>query len=160
MAMALAMFGLICVDVILRATTGRSTLIAGEVSGYMLVALVMLSLAHAQSTERHVEINLLTKILRPRLRHGLKLAMLSGSIAYMAWFISVTWNPVAHNYINGVRSLSNLATPMWIPYIFVPIGAAMLLVELVAELLSQTATSPYNSSNGAIAPARPGTTPE
>lgn len=133
----LAMVSLICIDVIMRASIGRSTLIAGEVSGYMLVALVMLSLAHAERMQRHVDIDLLTRRFPQRFREWLKLVMLVGSIAYLLWFISATVSPVIHNYVQGVRSVTGLATPMWIPYLFVPLGAGMLLVELVAETVSQ-----------------------
>ena len=132
-----AMFGLITVDVLLRATTGKSTLIASEVSGYMLVALAILSLAHVQHSEGHVGIDLLTRLLPTQPREWLKLAVLSVSVVYVVWFINVTWSPVAYNYVRGVKSITILATPMWIPYLFVPVGGAMLLVELVAQTIRQ-----------------------
>lgn len=130
---------LITVDVLGR-TIGRSTQIADEVSAYMLVALVLLGLAHTQRAGRHVEIELVTRRLPPRRQQQLEIVVLTVSTVFVGWFTWCTWGPVVLNYTRQVTSITFLHTPMWIPWLFIPVGAAMLTIQLLIEVVGKLRT--------------------
>jgi len=128
---------LITVDVLGRATIGKTTLVATEVSGYALVAIVFLGLAYTLQTERHVRIELLTRRLSPKRRQQLEIAVLTLSMVFIAWFTWATMGPVIQNYITHHVSITFLHAPMWIPYLFVPVGAGMLAIGLLIEIIGK-----------------------
>lgn len=139
-ALIFGMTLLVTVDVLGRTILGKSTLVATEISGYALVAIVFLGLAYTQRAERHVEINLLTRRFSLRRQRQLEIAVLIASTVFMAWLAWTTWGPVKANYIQHVTSITFLHTPMWIPYLFVPIGAGMLAIVLLIEVLNKIKT--------------------
>ena len=128
---------LITVDVLGRATIGKSTLVATEISGYALVAIVFLGLAYTLRTERHVRIELLTKRLPPKRRQQVDIAVLILSMVFISWFTWATMGPVILNYIHHHVSITFLHAPMWIPYLFVPVGAGMLAIGLLIEIIGK-----------------------
>ena len=128
---------LITVDVLGRATIGKSTLVATEISGYSLVAIVFLGLAYTLRTERHVRIELLTRRLSPKRQQQLEIAVLILSMVFIAWFTWTTTGPVILNYIQQHISITYLHAPMWIPYLFIPVGAGMLAIGLLIEIIGK-----------------------
>lgn len=133
----LGMALLITVDVLGRATLGKSTLVATEISGYALVALVFLGLAYTLRMERHIKIELVTRRLSPRKQQQLEIAVLILSLVFIAWFTWATMGPVVLNYIQHHTSITYLHTPYWIPYLFVPVGAGMLAIGLLIEIIGK-----------------------
>ncbi len=139
---------LITVDVLGRQFIGKSTLIATEVSGYALVAIVFLGLAYTLHTERHIKIDLVTRLLPPKLKQILNIFVLILSVVFVIWLTYATWVPVKVNYIQQHTSITSLHTPMWIPYLFVPIGIGMLAFGLAMELINKI----RDLKTGAIVP--------
>jgi TRAP-type C4-dicarboxylate transport system permease small subunit len=45
--------------------------------------------------------------------------------------------PVVLNYIQHHISITYLHTPYWIPYLFVPVGAGMLAIGLLIEVIGK-----------------------
>jgi len=41
------------------------------------------------------------------------------------------------NFTQKTTSITSLYTPMWIPYLFVPVGSGMLTLALLTELISK-----------------------
>lgn len=133
----LGMALLITVDVLGRQFIGKSTLISTEVSGYALVAIVFLGLAYTLHTERHIKIDLVIRLLPPKVKQILNIFVLILSVIFVIWLTYATWVPVRVNYIQQHTSITALHTPMWIPYLFVPIGTGMLAIGLVVELINK-----------------------
>ncbi len=128
---------IITVDVLGRATLGKSTLVAHEISGYSLVAIVFLGLAYTLHTERHIKIELLTRRLSARQQQQLEVIVLIASLIFIVWFTWATSVPVKVNYIQQHTSITYMHTPMWVPYLFVPLGAAMLAIGLLFEVIEK-----------------------
>ena len=132
------MTGLIALDVFTRALLGRSTMISQEMSGYLLVAIAFLGLAHTLREGRHITVEILTSKLSPHRRRQLEIIVSLVCIVFMAWLTWTTWSPFADTYATGQRSVTPLQMPMWIVYFFVPFGSGMLTLGLVIELLRKT----------------------
>ena len=124
---------LITVDVIGR-SIGHSTLIADEMSGYMLVGLAFLGLAYTQRKKRHIQITLITRRFSQRVQEMIELGVLIVGFVFASWLVWTTWGLVEMMYTDNRRSLSLVETPMWIPALFVPVGLGMFALELLIEI--------------------------
>ena len=132
--MLLGMILLITVDIIGRAL-GNATMVADEISRYMLVGIIFVGLAHTQRAERHIEVDLLTRYLPKRLRGPLALAALFIGTAFVWWLFIFTVPNVINNYSHHVTSLSYIDVPMWIPHLLVPLGLGLLALQMTIELI-------------------------
>ncbi|MBA7652505.1 Ectoine TRAP transporter small permease protein TeaB [subsurface metagenome] len=128
---------LITVDVLGRYFLGRSTLISTEVSGYLLVAVTFIGLTWTQKRGRHIRIFLLTRRLSEKKRKYLSLAVFMVSVVFVIWLTWCTTIPVVKCYTMGIVSLSPLSTPMWIPYMLVPLGLGIFAIQLLSQIIRQ-----------------------
>ncbi len=147
-ALIFGMTLLITIDVLGRATIGKTTLVATEISGYALVAIVFLGLAYTLRMERHVRIELVTRKLPLRRQQQLEIAVLILSMVFIGWFTWATWGPVKVNYIQNHVSITYLHAPMWIPYLFVPVGAGLLALGFLIEIIAKITNLGRSADNG------------
>ena len=129
-----AMVLLITVDVIGRAT-GNATMVADEMSRYMLVGIIFLGLAHTQRAGRHIEVNLVTKLFSQKRQEQLALVALIIGTTFVWWFFIATIQNVVRSYVGHVTSLSYIDVPMWIPHLLVPLGVGMFAIVMLIELI-------------------------
>jgi|TARA_Y100000031_G_C8201455_1_gene376394 TRAP-type C4-dicarboxylate transport system permease small subunit len=123
---------LITVDVLGRAL-GIPTQVAHELSGYMMVGVVFLGLAHTQRKGKHIKISLITDRLSQRKRQQTEIAALAVAAVCVGGLVWYTSMPVMSNYTKHITSLTFLHVPLWIPYLLVPLGLFMLAIELTVE---------------------------
>ena len=128
---------LIIVDVTGRSTTGWTTLVADEVSAFMVVAIVFLGLAHTQHMGRHIEIHILTRRFSQRTQERLHLITLILALAIISWLTWITVGPVAADYVKETKSLGAVPIPMWIPRLFIPLGAGLFGIQLLIEVIKK-----------------------
>jgi len=126
---------LITLDVLGRNFFGFPIHFSTEVSGYILVALTFVGLAYTQKQGKHIRIQLLTRHLPARVQRYLELVILTIGIIVVGWLTWATKDPVIQNYVFQRKSITSLETPMWIPWLLVPIGFLMLTIQFIAELI-------------------------
>lgn len=134
-ALILFMTLIITGDVIGRSLFGLPIYFSTEVSGYILVALTFLGLAYTQRKGKHIRIQLLTHHLPEHYQRYLDVVVLIIGIIIVGWLTWATKDPVIQNYVFHRKSITSLETPMWIPWLLVPVGFFMLTVEYIAEFL-------------------------
>ncbi|MFN0186682.1 MAG: TRAP transporter small permease [Aquabacterium sp.] len=104
-------------------------------AGYMMAASGFLALAHTLKRGEHIRVTLLLGRLQGPARRGLELwalaagAFLAGLFAYYS--ARLVWQSRQFNDI----STGNDATPLWIPQLGMALGASILLVALLDELV-------------------------
>ena len=104
-------------------------------AGYCMAAARFLALAHTLKRGEHIRVSLLLDRFGGRLRRPLEIwSHLAGTFfcAALAWF-SLRLVLQSHEF-NDV-SQGNDATPLWIPQIGMALGAAVLLVAMVDDLV-------------------------
>jgi TRAP-type C4-dicarboxylate transport system permease small subunit len=135
-AIALAtMMMLTVADVVGRNFFGQSVLIANEVSGYALVALIFLSLAYGDAKDKTIVITMVTDRLPPSLRTGLAAFVLATSTALLAWLAWFTSEPARVDWELGSTSLTGARMPIWIPEAFISAGLALLTIQFARRLV-------------------------
>ena len=104
-------------------------------AGYAMAAASFLALAHTLKRGEHIRVTLLLERFGGRFARPLEIwshlagAFFSGALA---WFsVRLVWQSRAFNDI----SQGNDATPLWIPQIAMAVGAIVLVVAMVDDLV-------------------------
>jgi len=104
-------------------------------AGYMMAAAGFLALAHTLKRGEHIRVTLLLSALHGGARRALEVWSLAAAmlLAALAAFYSVklAWQSYTFHDI----STSNDATPLWLPQLSMAIGAVVLAIAFVDELV-------------------------
>jgi TRAP-type C4-dicarboxylate transport system permease small subunit len=104
-------------------------------AGYCMAAAGFLALAHTLKRGEHIRVSLLLERFGGRLRRPLDLWSHAVGVFFCAvlaiFSVRLVWTSRAFNDI----SQGNDATPLWIPQIGMALGACVLLVAMVDDLV-------------------------
>ncbi len=123
-----------CQMIWVRFVLGRSTIWQTEAVIYMMISATLLGLPYVQLLRGHVSVDLLPTLLPRRMRQGLAavtLIVTSAMIAVMTWY---GWEMFHLALSRGWKSETVWAVPLWIPYLAMPLGFGLFLVQLCADL--------------------------
>jgi TRAP-type C4-dicarboxylate transport system permease small subunit len=130
----IGMMSLIGAEAVTRNLFGFSLQISDEIGGYLLVAVAFLSLSVAQAHGAYHQVELVRARMSPRGR--LVAGLLFDALSLLASAI-LLWQLVRHE-LSTWRSEdvapTLLLTPLWIPELVMPIGAAILCLTLVRTI--------------------------
>ncbi|HZQ60192.1 MAG TPA: TRAP transporter small permease [Casimicrobiaceae bacterium] len=106
-------------------------------AGYCMAAAGFLALAHTFKRGEHIRVTLLLEHAGVRVRRGLELwALLAGSIlAGLLAFYSVRLSYQSWDFHD--ISTGNDATPLWLPQLSMALGAIVLFIAVVDELVRE-----------------------
>ena len=132
--MILAAVLITCQMIFMRAVLNRSTVWQTEVVIYLMIAATLIGLPYVQKLRGHVSVDLLPTLLPASFRRtlaGITLAITTAMIAVMLWY---GWDMWLHAYARGWKSETVVAVPLWIPWLAIPVGFALFLLQLCADL--------------------------
>lgn len=104
-------------------------------AGYAMAACGFLALAHTFKRGEHIRVSLLLQAASPRMRRAMEIwslfaaSLLAAALSFYS--IKLAWQSWDFHDI----STGNDATPLWIPQVSMAVGAVVLLVALLDELL-------------------------
>jgi len=108
-----------------------------EISSYLMLYITFLGTAWLQRKGGHVEVDLLTGRLKPRVRAGLKAATSLGG-AVVGFVLSWKGALVTVDYFQrDVTAIGILNTPQFLLVGVIPIGGFLLLVEFLLQAWRQ-----------------------
>lgn len=134
---ALAMAFLVTAEVLLRLSANISTQVSDEWAGYLLVSTCFLGMGYTVQERGFIQVELILNRLGPAslrwliLGHRLAAAIVGLVLGY--WLAVQT----AQSYRMGFTSIFVSRTPIWIPQIFMVIGLAQFVFQVVAEILRE-----------------------
>jgi TRAP-type C4-dicarboxylate transport system permease small subunit len=129
------MMALVTFEVLLRTFANRSTLVADEMAGYLLVAMTFLGLAPSLRGGAFIRIDTYRDRLRGGARRALEVALVAVALAYaitVDWYL---WDLLAGTWRLGTTSIQVSRTPLWIPQAVMAVGGLLLILELVVEMV-------------------------
>lgn len=135
-AMIVAAVGITCQMIFIRAVLNGSTVWQTEAVVYLMVAATLLGLPYVQRLRGHVNVDLLPLALPPRARWVLFMLTQSLSIiiiAVMLWYGFEYWH---FAWQRGWTSDTVWGVKLWIPYLAIPLGFALFLLQLIADLVA------------------------
>lgn len=125
-----------CEMIFVRFVLNGSTVWQSEAVIYLVIASTMVGLAYVERQRGHVNVDLLPVILSPRLRFVLEIVTMLASITIIAILLFYGWKFWYYAWVRGWRSDSVWGVKLWIPYLSVPVGFALLLAQMITEFLA------------------------
>jgi len=126
---------MILVEVLTRYILQSPLSIAEEYGGYMLVAITFVGLGYTWKERGHVRVEWVINALSLKVQSWLRLITLIMATAFALIMIKASYDLVSYSYMFGTRSGSWLRTPLIWPQIVLIIGAVLLFIQLIAELI-------------------------
>jgi TRAP-type C4-dicarboxylate transport system permease small subunit len=121
-------------EVIVRYVFNSPTLYSVELSEYLLVLVVFMSVGWVLKEDRHVAVTFAVDLMPERLR--LVMSVLT-SLLTVAFLGILVWKGVRTTltaYTGDYHSSSLLDFPMWIPYALIPLGALVLSLQYLVKI--------------------------
>ncbi|MET4130312.1 TRAP transporter small permease subunit [Roseovarius sp. MBR-6] len=135
-AMIVAAVLITCQMIWIRFVLNGATIWQTEAVVYLMIAATLLGLPYVQRLRGHVNVDLIPMALPRGARKVLAVVTLSLSIlviAVMLWYGAEFWHLA---WSRGWRSDTVWAIKLWIPYLSLPLGLALFLLQLVADLIA------------------------
>ncbi|MEO1612494.1 MAG: TRAP transporter small permease [Pseudomonadota bacterium] len=135
-AMIVAAVAITCQMIFIRFVLNGSTIWQTEAVIYLVIAATLIGLPYVQRLRGHVNVDLFPLWLKGGVRRGMAMFTLTASIvivAIMFWYGFDYWH---FAWDRGWRSDTVWGVRLWIPYLSLPIGFGLLLLQLVADLVA------------------------
>lgn len=125
-----------CQMIFVRFVLKQSTIWQTEAVVYLMIGATMLGLPYVQKLRGHVNVDLLPIYLRGWPRKALAVLVLVVSIVVvssMAWYAFENWLIA---YQRGWRTSTVWGPRLWVPYILLPLGFALYVLQMAADLFA------------------------
>lgn len=122
---------LIIAEVFSRIVLGQSLQITDEYTGYLMAVSSFLGLGYVEKAQGHIRMDLVN-LLRskfPRVIASFRVLCYGLAIIFAGYLTVVGWKLFYQSYVYGSKSMQISETPLVIPQIFIPLGAAALLLQ-------------------------------
>ncbi len=120
--------------IIVRKVFGLSAVWQIEASVFLLILAVFVGAPFVQKNEHHLNVDLVLIHLSPKTR---ELTLIVVSIiacilaAILAWYAWPMWWEA---FVNNEHSESLWGPPLWIPYLFLPLGMTLLFLQYIVYI--------------------------
>ncbi|MEM1150967.1 MAG: TRAP transporter small permease [Pseudomonadota bacterium] len=134
-AMILGAVLLTCQMIFVRYVLNASTAWQTEVVIYLMIGGTLVGLAFVQKHKGHVNVDLLQLWLGPKSARVLAIITHTAAVVVIAvcLFYGFEFWHLAQS--RGWTSDTVTAVPLWIPYLALPVGLGLMLLQLIADLL-------------------------
>ncbi len=134
-AMIVAAVAITCQMIFIRFVLNGSTIWQTEAVIYLVVAATLIGLPYVQRLRGHVNVDLIPLSLPSRARMGLAIVTGVLSIVIVAIMVFYAYEYWHFAWSRGWKSDTVWGVRLWIPYLALPIGFGLLLLQLVADLI-------------------------
>ncbi len=134
-AATLGLTVMVAAGVVARRVFNAPFLFVEELSGYVVLAIVFLGLAHTLRVGGHVRVELVIDSVGGAARTALRGAAIVLAGVWAVVFLLAATYQVSEFYTQGILSFAYLQTPLWVPGSFMVVGGLLLTLQCVALLL-------------------------
>ncbi|GAA0775704.1 hypothetical protein GCM10009077_13400 [Roseibium denhamense] len=134
--MIVAAVAITCQMIFVRFVLNGSTVWQTEAVIYLVIAATLVGLPYVQRLRGHVNVDLVPLSLPPRARFFLALITLSLSILIVGIMLFYGFEYWHFAWDRGWRSDTVWGVRLWIPYLSLPVGFGLLLLQLIADLVA------------------------
>ncbi|MCX2725709.1 TRAP transporter small permease [Roseibium salinum] len=135
-AMIVAAVLITCQMIFVRLVLNASTVWQTEAVIYLAIAATLIGLSYVQRLRGHVNVDLFPLWLKPRARFVMALITLSASILIIAMMLYYGFEFWHFAWSRGWTSDTVWGVRLWIPYLSIPVGFGLLLLQLIADLVA------------------------
>jgi TRAP-type C4-dicarboxylate transport system permease small subunit len=129
----------ISVDVVTRNFLHFSYQVSDELSGYFLVAATFLAMPVALAHDAFHKVQFLENTLSERTRAKLQILV---AVLALAVCLTMEWSLarfVVLSFQSGSIAMTDLATPLWLPQLLMPVGFGLLSLVMAAVIFVKIA---------------------
>jgi TRAP-type C4-dicarboxylate transport system permease small subunit len=134
--MIVAAVGITCQMIIVRFVLNGSTIWQTEAVIYLVIAATLVGLPYVQRLRGHVNVDLIPLSLSPRPRFFMAILTSVLSIAIVSVMLFYGYEYWHFAWDRGWRSDTVWGVRLWIPYLSIPVGFGLLLLQLIADLVA------------------------
>lgn len=124
-----------CQMIFVRAVLNWSTIWQTEAVVYLMVGATLLGLPYVQRLRGHVSVDLLPMMLPPVMRRALIALTLTASIVVVGIMLFYGFEQFYVAYERNWRSDTVWGVKLWIPYLALPVGFSVFLLQLIIDLI-------------------------
>ena len=135
-AMIIVAVGITCQMIFVRFVLNGSTVWQTEAVVYLVIAATLIGLSYVQRLRGHVNVDLLPLALPMGARYLLAMITLGLSIAIVITMATYGWEFWYVAWKQGWRSDTVWGVRLWIPYLAVPVGFSLFLLQLIADFVA------------------------
>lgn len=135
-AMIMAAVIITCQMIFIRFVLNGSTIWQTEAVVYLVIGATLVGLPYVQRLRGHVNVDLIPRALTTKARYVMYVVSLSLSIAIVSAMLYYGFEFWHFAWDRGWRSDTVWGVQLWIPYLALPVGFGLLLLQLVADLLA------------------------
>ncbi len=135
-SMIVAAVAITCQMIFIRFVMNGSTVWQTEAVIYLVIAATLLGLPYVQHLRGHVNVDLIPIWLAPKARFALFIVTMSMSIAIVGVMLFYGYEYWHFAWERGWRSDTVWGVRLWIPYLALPVGFALLMLQLIADLVA------------------------
>ena len=128
--------GLTCQMIFIRFVLNGSTVWQTEAVIYLVVGATLIGLPYVQRLRGHVNVDLIPLMMGPRLRRSMAIFTLSVSILIIGIMLFYGFEYWHFAWDRGWRSDTVWGPKLWIPYLAIPLGFGLLMLQLIADLVA------------------------
>lgn len=133
----LTIFVIVQYEVVMRYVFNAPTYWTNEVSSFAIAWVGFLGAGYVLRIGRQLEIDIVTSRLRTSARRWLGTATDLVAGVFCGLITVLSYNFVSISHMIQASSASELDTPLWIPYLAVPIGFGILTLELFVRIAAR-----------------------
>jgi TRAP-type C4-dicarboxylate transport system permease small subunit len=134
--MIVAAVAITCQMIFVRFVLNGSTIWQTEAVIYLAIGATLIGLPYVQRLRGHVNVDLVPLSLPRRARKILAIFTLSLSCVIVAVMLYYGYDYWHFAWSRGWTSDTVWAVPLWIPYLALPVGFGLFLLQLVADLVA------------------------
>ncbi|MEP3047958.1 MAG: TRAP transporter small permease subunit [Roseibium sp.] len=134
--MIVAAVAITCQMIVVRFVLNGSTVWQTEAVIYLVIAATLVGLPYVQRLRGHVNVDLIPLSLAPRARFFLALLTSILSITIISIMLYYGYEYWHFAWDRGWRSDTIWGVRLWIPYLSIPVGFGLLLLQLIADLVA------------------------
>lgn len=135
-AMIVAAVAITCQMIFVRFVLNQSTVWQTEAVVYLAIGATLIGLSYVQKLRGHVNVDLIPLSLSPVARYYMCLLTLSLSIAMVVVLFFYGYEHWHLTFVKNWKSDTVWGVRLWIPYLALPIGFGLYLLQLIADLVA------------------------
>ena len=133
-----AVIGLVvCYAVVTRYVLNRPVGWSEEVSVYLMIWAAFLGAGYTMLKDGHIGVDILCRKLSPQAQAWLNSAKYLTAMAFLALLAVKGIEDCALSHKLGQVSISELAVPLFIPQLALPVGAVLMALQILEKFLRQ-----------------------
>ncbi|QBF30230.1 TRAP transporter small permease [Thalassococcus sp. S3] len=135
-AMIVAAVAITCQMIFVRFVLNQSTVWQTEAVVYLAIGATLVGLPYVQRLRGHVNVDLIPLSLSRGARYYMYLVTMSLSIAIVAVILFYGYGHWHLAYERNWKSDTVWGVRLWIPYLSIPVGFGLFLLQLIADLVA------------------------